>query len=165
MSNSFQSGPSSAQPAPGVNLTRTFDTTASRIFKAWTDPKHLAQWWAPGSTSNTVRQWDMRPEGALLIETTMPDGKVFPTKGVFREIAEPERLTLVTTAYEDKKGNPLVQIEHRLVLSEANKKTLLNLRVIVIKTAIPIPPAALAAMEANWNASLDRLTEELDRVE
>jgi len=28
-------------------ITREFDAPRELVFKAWTDPKHLAQWWGP----------------------------------------------------------------------------------------------------------------------
>jgi len=37
-----------------------------------------------------------------------PDGVVYPMKGVFHEIVEPERLVFTSTAFEDAQGNPML---------------------------------------------------------
>jgi uncharacterized protein YndB with AHSA1/START domain len=30
-----------------LTITRVFDAPRALVFKVWTDPKHLAQWWGP----------------------------------------------------------------------------------------------------------------------
>jgi len=40
-----------------------------------------------------------------------PDGVVYPMKGVFHEIVEPERLVFTSTAFEDAQGNPIDDAE------------------------------------------------------
>src|ERR1700678_1250094 len=77
-------------------LTRTFDAPRSLVFKAWIDPKHLAQWWGPKGFTNPVCDMDVRPGGAIRIVMRAPDDAPaqfrgdHPMTGVFREIVEPE---------------------------------------------------------------------------
>src|SRR6266568_1315682 len=73
-------------------IERIFDAPPNLVFKAWTDPKQVAQWWGPKGFTNPVCEMDARPGGAFVIHMRAPDGTVYPTKGVFREIIEPERL-------------------------------------------------------------------------
>jgi hypothetical protein len=42
-------GNKSAANIPGRELiiTRVFDAPRDLVFNAWTDPKHVAQWWGP----------------------------------------------------------------------------------------------------------------------
>ncbi len=60
-----------AQAAPPakreLNITRIFDAPRSLVFKMWTDPKHVAQWWGPKGFTNPVCERDVRPGGALRI--------------------------------------------------------------------------------------------------
>ena len=44
------------------------------MFKAWTDPKHMAQWWGPHTFTNPVCEMDVRPGGAYRIVMRGPDG-------------------------------------------------------------------------------------------
>jgi uncharacterized protein YndB with AHSA1/START domain len=42
-------------------LSRVFDAPRELVFQAWTDPKHLAQWWGPKGFTNPVCEVDARP--------------------------------------------------------------------------------------------------------
>ena len=79
-----------------VTITRLFDAPRALVFKAWTDPKQLAQWWGPHGFTTPVCEVDVRPGGALLIHMRGPDGVVYPNKGVFHEIVEPDRLVFTS---------------------------------------------------------------------
>ena len=38
-----------------ITIVRTYDAPREKVWQAWTDPKQLAQWWAPrGFTNPTV---------------------------------------------------------------------------------------------------------------
>ena len=141
-------------------ITRIFDAPRELVFKAWTDPKRLAQWWGPKGFTNPICELDVRPGGAIRIDMTGPDGVVYPTKGVFHEIVEPERLVITTSAFEDEDGNPQLEVLNTVTFTEHNGKTKLTLRAVVVKSA-PAVAAALAGMEEGWSQSLDRLAEEL----
>jgi uncharacterized protein YndB with AHSA1/START domain len=145
-------------------ITRIFDAPRELVFKAWTDPKHVAQWWGPNGFTNPVCELDLRPGGVLLIHMRGPDGVVIPSKGVFHEIVEPERLVFTTSAFEDGEGNPQLEVLNTVMFAELGGKTKLTLKAVVVKSA-PEVAGALAGMEAGWNQSLDRLGELLGKSE
>jgi Activator of Hsp90 ATPase homolog 1-like protein len=43
--------------------TREFDAPRQLVFSAWTDPKHLAQWWGPVGFSTTTMSFDFSQGG------------------------------------------------------------------------------------------------------
>ena len=45
-------------------FTRVFDASRSAVFRAWTDPEQLKQWWAPEGFSVAFLKMDVRPGGA-----------------------------------------------------------------------------------------------------
>jgi uncharacterized protein YndB with AHSA1/START domain len=141
-------------------LTRTLDAPRELVFKAWTDPKHVARWWGPKYFTNPVCELDVRPGGAIRIDMAGPDGTVYPMKGVFHEVVEPERLIMTSSALEEEAGNPLLVCLTTVTFAEHEGKTKLTLHVVVTKAA-PGAEGALAGMEEGWNQSLDRLAEEL----
>ena len=55
-------------------IERIFDAPPNLVFKAWTDPKQVAQWWGPKGFTNPVCEMDVRPGGALRIVMRAPDG-------------------------------------------------------------------------------------------
>lgn len=79
-------------------LTRIIDAPREKLFRAWTDPALLKQWFAPRSYTAPVAELDVRPGGANLVVMRDPEGKDHPNRGVYLEVVENERL-VVTDAY------------------------------------------------------------------
>ena len=137
-------------------LTRVLDAPRELVFKAWTDPKRVAQWWGPQGFTNPVCELDARPGGAIRIHMRGPDGTVYPMTGVYREVVEPERLVF-TSAALDEKGHPLFEVLTTVTFAEQGGKTKQILRARVIKSTAQAAPY-LAGMEAGWTQSLERLS-------
>jgi uncharacterized protein YndB with AHSA1/START domain len=71
---------------------RIFNSPRELVFKAWTDPKHLAEWWGPDGFRNTFHEFDLRPGGTWDFTMHGPDGTDYKNKNVFTEIVRPERI-------------------------------------------------------------------------
>jgi uncharacterized protein YndB with AHSA1/START domain len=140
-----------------VEIVRVFDAPRALVWRAWTDPKMMAQWFGPRGFTNPVCEFDVRVGGSLRIVMRGPDGNDYPMEGVFREIAPPERLVFSNIAV-DKGGNHLLEGETAVTLTERAGKTTLTLKSHAVGRA-PIAPQMLAGMEAGWNQSIDKLEE------
>ena len=81
-----------------VIITRVFDAPRDLVFRAWTDPRHVSQWWGPHHFTNPVCEVDPRVGGAIRIHMRAPDGTVYPMTGRFVEIDRPHRLVFTTAA-------------------------------------------------------------------
>ncbi|HEY0792828.1 MAG TPA: SRPBCC family protein [Chthoniobacterales bacterium] len=84
-------------------ISRLIDAPRERVFKAWTDPELLKQWFAPLPWTTPVAELDVRPGGANLIVMRDPAGREIPNRGVYLEVVENERLAFTdayTTAWE-----------------------------------------------------------------
>jgi uncharacterized protein YndB with AHSA1/START domain len=79
-------------------LTRIIDAPREKVFRAWTDPELLKQWFAPLPYTTPVAELDVRPGGANLIVMRDPQGNDMPNRGVYLEVVENERL-VITDAY------------------------------------------------------------------
>jgi uncharacterized protein YndB with AHSA1/START domain len=86
--------------ARSLTFTRFLAAPRERVFKAWTDPVQLAQWWGPADFTNPVSEVDLRPGGAYRIVMRAPDGREFPTTGRYVEIDAPARLVFTDTIDE-----------------------------------------------------------------
>ncbi len=141
---------------PEITLTRTFDAPRALVFKARTDPKHVARWWGPHRFTNPVCVVEPRVGGAFHVHMQGPDGIVHPGGGQFREVVEPERLVFTTTL-EDGKGGTLIEALTTVTFAEEGRsKTKLIVHARVLK-ASPEMAGALAGMEEGWSQSLERL--------
>ncbi len=94
------------------------------VFKAWTETKHMAQWWGPKGFTNPVCEMDVRAGGAIRIHMRAPDGVVYPMTGVFQEIVVPERLVFVSSALDDKGNSMFDVLKHRDIYRPAAEKRL-----------------------------------------
>ena len=76
-------------------LERTLDAPIDLVWKAYTDPEHLKQWFAPKPYQITECELDLRPGGAFRIRMTGPDG--FDTghgnAGCVLEVVEGKKLS------------------------------------------------------------------------
>lgn len=81
-------------------ITRFFDAPRDRVFRMWTDPKHMAQWWGPRGFTNPICELNVRPGGSWRIVMRGPDGQEHPAKGVYREIEPPRRLVMTVNHSE-----------------------------------------------------------------
>ena len=143
-------------------MTRVFDAPKELVFTAWTETRHVAQWWGPKGFTNPVCEMDVRAGGAIRIHMRAPDGVVYPMTGVFQEIAAPERLVFLCSALDDK-GNSMFDVLSTVTFAEERGKTALTLQLRVIK-ATAAAPQYLKGMEMGWMQSLDRLGELLRSI-
>jgi uncharacterized protein YndB with AHSA1/START domain len=81
-----------AAPKYELSLTRVIDAPRNKIFKAWTTPELVKQWFAPLPWTTPHIEMDLRPGGANLFVMADPDGNEFPNRGVYLEVVENEKL-------------------------------------------------------------------------
>ena len=74
-------------------VERLLDAPRRLVWKAWTDPEHLRQWWAPRPYQTPECEMDLRPGGIFRTRMTGPDGFEFDGTGCFLEVVEGERIT------------------------------------------------------------------------
>ncbi len=87
-------------------LTRIIDAPREKVYRAWTDPELLKQWFAPAPFTTPVAELDVRPGGSNRIVMRDPQGNEFPNRGVYLEVVENERLVFTdayTKAWEPSK--------------------------------------------------------------
>ena len=63
-----------------LTLTRLFNATATQVWRAWTDPAILPQWFGPIGYSCRTRDIDLRTGGQWRFDMTGPDGTVWPNR-------------------------------------------------------------------------------------
>jgi uncharacterized protein YndB with AHSA1/START domain len=81
-----------------LTLERIIDAPREKVFKAWTDPELMKQWFAPKPYTTPIVEVDVRPGGSAYIVMRGPDGKDLPNRGVYLEVVPNEKL-VSTDAY------------------------------------------------------------------
>lgn len=138
-----------------LTIVRIFNAPRALVFRAWTDPKMLSNWWAPKHFTNPVCELDVRVGGALRIVMRGPDGSEHPMKGVFTEIVPNEKLVFTSVAV-DAAGNHLLEGKAIVTFEDLDGKTKMTL---YTRAVGKVPQAAfmLAGMEEGWTGSIDKL--------
>lgn len=108
-----------------IVISRVFDAPRALVFKAWTDPHHVAQWWGPNGFTNTVYEMDVRPGGVWRYVMHGPDGVDYKNKVVFAEVVEPERLVYT---HGDDDGGESEPFHVTVTFAEQDGKTTLTMR-------------------------------------
>ena len=73
-------------------LTRVIDAPPEKVYRAWTEPAMLKQWFAPRPWTTPIVETDVRVGGSSLIVMRSPDGTDYPNRGVYLEVVKHERL-------------------------------------------------------------------------
>lgn len=73
-----------------IRVSRVFNAPRALVWRAWTDPKHLSQWWGPQGFTTSFETMEVRPGGMMKHVMVGPDGTRYPNKAIFLEVVEPE---------------------------------------------------------------------------
>jgi uncharacterized protein YndB with AHSA1/START domain len=98
------------------------------VYRAWTDPEALTQWFAPTDEYRTkVTELDVRVGGRYRVEMHSPEGKIHCVTGTYREVRPPHKLvytwawegqdmpeTVVTVEFLDRGGSTEIALTHEL---------------------------------------------------
>lgn len=80
-----------------LEISRYLAIPRTRIWEAWANPVHLAQWWCPKPWTTEVRAFDFRPGGDFHTFMRGPDGGTSDNPGCFLEIVQFERIVWTST--------------------------------------------------------------------
>lgn len=109
---------------------RKFDVPRDLVYRAWTEPELLAQWWGPNGFTNTFHSFDPRPGGVWELTMHGPNGASFPNRNVFREIG-PARIVvqheskphfLLASTFEDVDGGTAMTFRQTFETEEEFRK-------------------------------------------
>ena len=94
-----------------LTLTRLMDVSPDKLFRCWTEPALMKQWFAPKPYTTPVAEVDLRPGGASLVIMKSPEGQEIPCPGQYLEIV-PNRKIVATDAFvgdwQPKEGAPFM---------------------------------------------------------
>jgi uncharacterized protein YndB with AHSA1/START domain len=137
-----------------IVATRVFDAPRELVFKAWSDPQHLAQWWGPHGFTTTTHAMEFKPGGVWRFVMHGPDGRDYPNKITFVEIVPPQRIV-----YEhggDKDVEP-VNFKVTVTFDAEGSRTRLTMRMV-------FPSAAAREFTVKTYGAIEGLHQTLGRL-
>ena len=88
-------------PAPSATadreivINRIINAPREVVFEAFTEVRHLSQWWGPDGFTTTTQAFEFRVGGVWDFVMHGPDGTDYPDSITWTEIVPPERIALL----------------------------------------------------------------------
>ena len=149
-----------------MTVTRVFDAPRELVWKAWTEPQYIMQWWGPKGFTSPACEMDFRVGGKLLCCMKAPDGQEFWNASEFHEIVPIEKI-VSSMYFADSKGNKIdpaeLGIEHEAI-EDAYDVTLFEdlgngqTRLTFIGNE-PMESAKNSGQMEGWNQILDKIAD------
>jgi uncharacterized protein YndB with AHSA1/START domain len=144
-----------------IVLERVFDAPRELVFKAFTDPSLIPEWWGPHGSTTTVDRMDVRPGGGWRFINRGSDGVEQPFSGSYREVDPPSRL-VYTFNYEPLPGNH--EAVETVTFEEFEGKT----RIVDTTRFLSVEDRdgmLASGMEKGASETMDRMAAALERIQ
>lgn len=149
-------------------ITRIFDAPPELVWRAWTDPEHMKNWWGPKDFTCPFCRIDLKVGGKYLLCMKSEEGREFWVTGTYIEII-PNKKLVCTDSFSDEKGNVVpasdlgmpgkdwpLEMYVTVTLEDLGGKTKMTMK------HVGIPGAEISDMTGSgWNQSFDKLAESL----
>ena len=156
-------------PIKEVAFERTYAASRETVWKAWTDPRMLREWWGPDNVSIPECRVDLRVGGEIYIvmeagEAMGPyKGTRWPMRGKFTLVEKNSKLVYAATAWtEGQEQATAIDQVAELTLTDDKGKTKLRLKVAINKIG-PNATMAVQGMQMGVTQELDKLDRFLAR--
>lgn len=77
-------------------ISRVLRAPRAALWRAWSDPALLKEWWCPKPWTTEVLAFDLRPGGAFHTVMRGPEGGVSDNPGSFLEVVPQSRLVMTS---------------------------------------------------------------------
>ena len=95
MTTTSNGAPGSATADREIVITRVIAAPRELVFEAFTEIRHLAQWWGPDGFTTTTRSFEFRAGGSWDFVMHGPEGTDYQEWVTWTEIVPPDRISLV----------------------------------------------------------------------
>lgn len=121
---------------PTLRISRWYAGTRDEVFRAFTDPRLLRQWWGPRGFTIEEIDFPAREGASYRVTLRAPDGTLFAHVGTFLEVRPPAALsytwrwvegpldhaeTLVALSFVEERGGVSIDLTHSRFASEAER--------------------------------------------
>ena len=137
-----------------IIITRVFEASRELVFKAFTDPKIVAQWFGPREYTTTIDKMEARPGGLWRFVQRDQSGNEFAFHGVHHDIVAPERI-VATFEFEGVPGHVLLQTVNFEPLGGKTRMV----EHLVYQSVADRDGMVAAGMQRGSDDSMDRLAE------
>ncbi|KUH86237.1 MULTISPECIES: SRPBCC domain-containing protein [unclassified Mycobacterium] len=146
-----------------LDLERSYRAAIETVWRAWTEPDMLRQWWGPEKTFVPECEIDLVVGGKVYVVMEAGEamgkyqGTRWPMAGTFTRIEEPSRLSYDARSWtEGEEDGSTIHHTNDVTLTERDGMTVVHLHVTITNIG---PKAKMAAFGMKWGykAQLDKL--------
>lgn len=142
-----------------ILMTRDFDAPRDLVFKVFTDPELVPQWWGPGQYKTVVDKMDVKEGGIWRYIQKGDDGSEYAFRGVYHSISSPQQI-VYTFEFEGMPGHVLLET---ITFEDRNGKTHIT-DSTVFQSVADRDGMLQSGMESGANEGWDRLEAILNKM-
>ena len=138
-----------APTAPATfRYERTLAASPEAVFRAWTDPEELKEWFGPDGFTTVEAEVDLRVGGRYRLAMRTPEGSLLHISGTYRKVRLDERLVYTWTWEHAPDEEMVVTVEFQAVEPDATRVVLTHERIV---------DGEARRYEAGWTEGVTRL--------
>ena len=153
------------EPIKEVVLERSYGASPEAVWRAWTDPELLKQWWGPNDVTIPECEVDLRVGGRFYIvmeagEAMGPyKGTKWPMLAEFTVVEPNSQLSYIAQAWtEGQKEETTIDQTTEVTLTEEEGKTKVSVKAVIHKTG-PKAGMAVEGMQYGFTQQLEKLNQ------
>ena len=149
-------------PIREVTFDKTYDASLDAVWKAWTDPEALKQWWGPDNVIIPECEIDPKVGGRFYIvmeagEAMGPyKGTRWPMEATFTTVDEHSKIAYSAKAWTEGQDGMTIEQETEITFAEENGKTKIHVRAAILKRG-ENAQMAVEGMKMGFTQQLDKL--------
>lgn len=140
-----------------IVMTRVIGAPRALVFAAFTDKKHISNWWGPHGFATTTHEMNVRPGGVWRFTMHGPDGTDYENLIVYREVTKPLRLVYDHSGIGHSDDH---KFQSTITFDERGGKTFVTLRLLVATSEQRETLVKFGAVEGG-HQTLERLDQHL----
>lgn len=141
-----------------ITIKKTFNAPIALVWKAWSDPQHIAKWWNPRGEGTTIVAHSFKVGGKWKYSMLMPNGQEFIAEGKYTEIIELEKIASTANFRPMTEGVEIVSL-----FKKNGDQTDFTFHVIHPTEAYKIQQEQMGIMNG-WGSVFSRLEEFLKEL-
>lgn len=108
-----------------LTLTRFIAAPPEVVWRCWTDPRHLPQWFGPDGYSCQTKEIDLRQGGVWRFDMIGPDGTIYPNRHRITLYDRPNQINFLLDADDD--SHPAIKVQVTLTAEGGGTRLIQNM--------------------------------------
>lgn len=143
-----------------ITISRIFDAPRELVFKVYTDPSFIVQWWGQKNLKTMVEDIELKSGGKWKFVQSGNDNIKHVFKGFYSEVKYPEKLVYT---FESEAGSGHI-VQETVTFKEQDGKTILT-DTSTFNTVDDRNRMLLAGFESGVEATMDRFAGVIEKYQ